>query len=71
MKKNRDAEDTFTKAKEEHTSKKELVEKICKDQGLPAESAAVAAKNMLKTIGTSRGAYHRGDYNGGSCSKCK
>ena len=60
-------EEKPTKSKEEYKSMKECIEKLCKDWGLPAESAVIATKNMLKIIGASREAYHRSDYNGTSC----
>ena len=63
----KDVEYKYTKAKEEQKCNKELVKKLQKDQGLPEESVVVAAENMLKSIGASREANHKGDYIGVSC----
>ena len=53
--------DVFKNVKDDLKLKKKLAEKLCKDRGLPEESALVAAENVLKMFGASREAYHGGD----------
>ena len=53
--------------KEDCKLKIELVDKLCKERGLPAESTVVTAENVLNMFGDSGKGYHGGDYNGFSC----